>query len=259
MITLSTHRRGSLGTKIFIHGLLGSGDDWTETINRIEGDYTCLTIDLPSHGSAPDLPPSITSFEGVIHQIGASLKDTLTESLHGIGYSLGGRILLGLTKHYPELFERLTFVSTFPGFEDEPARDARLESDLRWRALMKTLDTETFLTRWYAQETFHSEMWSDETRARILASRVGLALPRTASFFEATSSAKMPNYRPLLDSITTATTFIAGERDVKYVRIGEDLVTRNPRINRAVIAGCGHAIPLEDPAVLAKKVIETSI
>lgn len=252
MITLSTHRRGSAGTKLFIHGLLGSGDDWIETIKGIESDCPCLTLDLPAHGNAPELNAVITSFEGVIHQIGASLKQSITKPVHGIGYSLGGRILLGLTHHYPELFERLTFISTFPGFEDQSARDARWESDLRWSSRMKSLDTETFLSQWYAQETFHSGLWSDETRTRILASRGPLSLARIASFFELTSAAKMPSYWPLLGSLTLPTTFIAGDRDLKYVQIGEELASLNPRIHLSIVPQCGHAVPLENPSFLAK-------
>lgn len=252
MITISTHRRGTGHTKLFIHGLLGSGEDWTETIKAIEGDYTSLTIDLPAHGSAPEINTAVTSFEGVIHQIGASLKEVLTVPVHGIGYSLGGRILLGLTHHYPEIFERLTFISTFPGFEDQSSRDARWQSDLKWSSLMSTLDTETFLTRWYEQETFHSEMWNGEIRKKILSSRASLQLSRMASFFEVTSAAKMPNYWSLLESITVPTTFIAGERDLKYVRIGEQLTTSSPRIHLSIVPRCGHAIPLESPQALAK-------
>jgi len=252
MNTISTYRRGSAGIKLFIHGLLGSGDDWTETIKGIESDSTCLTIDLPSHGNAPDLPTTITSFEGAIHQIGASLKETITTPIHGIGYSLGGRILLGLTNHYPELFDRLTFISTFPGFKDEGTRNARWESDLRWSALMRALDSETFLPRWYAQETFHSEMWSEEIRTRILASRASVSLSRMASFFELTSAARMPSYWSLLESLTIPTTFIAGERDLKYVQIGEEIASRNPHINLSIMPGCGHAVALENPQTLAK-------
>ncbi len=258
MITLSTHRRGTpdpmitTGTKLFIHGLLGSGEDWNETIKGIGSNCTCVTADLPAHGKAPEVPPTSTSFEGVIHEIGGALTETLTKPLHGIGYSLGGRVLLGLTQYYPELFERLTFISTFPGFESESIRHARWESDLKWSSLMGSLDTDTFLTRWYAQETFHSERWNDETRAKILSSRSSLSLSGIAPFFEATSAAKMPSYWSLLDSITIPTRFIAGERDLKYVQIGQELAERNPSIHPFVVPGCGHAVPLESPVLLAK-------
>jgi pimeloyl-ACP methyl ester carboxylesterase len=73
-----------------------------------------------------------------------------------------------------------------------------------------------------------------------------------ASFFEVTSAAKMPSYWPLLDSLTIPTTFIAGERDLKYVTIGKELVSHNPEMQLTVVPVCGHAVPLESPALLAK-------
>jgi 2-succinyl-6-hydroxy-2,4-cyclohexadiene-1-carboxylate synthase len=252
MISLSLRRRGAAGTKLFIHGFLGSGEDWAETINQIESDCSCVTLDLPSHGKAPELASSITSFEDVIQAIGESLKESLSQPVHGIGYSLGGRILLGLTLRYPDLFNRLTFISTFPGFQEQSARNTRWESDLRWSSLLRSLDNETFLTQWYAQETFQSAMWSDATRAKFLGARSALALPTVARLFEATSAAKMPSHWLFLQSLLVQTTFIAGERDVKYVEIGKELVTRNPRIHLEIVPQCGHAIPLEDPTALAK-------
>jgi 2-succinyl-6-hydroxy-2,4-cyclohexadiene-1-carboxylate synthase len=252
MTHISLHRRGTVGTKLFIHGFLGSGQDWQETIVGLASDDTCYTLDLPSHGDAGENSPHLTSFEDVIIEIGTALQKECTDPLHGIGYSLGGRILLGLTHRYPELFSRLTLVSTFPGFQDDNARDARWESDLRCSELLRTLDTETFLVRWYEQETFHSARWNDQTRGKVRASRASISLPRLASFFEVTSAAKMPNYWPLLTALSIPTTFVAGERDLKYVRIGEELATSNPNIRLEVIPDCGHAIPLEAPAMLAK-------
>ena len=252
MTHISLHRRGTAGTKLFVHGFLGSGQDWRETIAGLASDDTCYTLDLPSHGDAPELSSLVTSFDDVLVQIGNELKKQACTPLHGIGYSLGGRVLLGLTHRYPELFNRLSLISTFPGFADEDARRARWESDLRWSELLRTLDTETFLARWYEQETFHTKEWSDTTRAQILSSRATLSLPRLGSFFEVTSAAKMPNYWPLITSLSTPTTVVVGERDLKYVRIGEELTTRNPNIRLVVLPDCGHAIPLEAPNILAK-------
>jgi 2-succinyl-6-hydroxy-2,4-cyclohexadiene-1-carboxylate synthase len=252
MTHIFLHRRGTAGTTLFIHGFLGSGQDWQETIAGLASDDTCYTLDLPSHGDAGEISTRLTSFEDVIIEIGTALKKECPDPLHGIGYSLGGRILLGLTHRYPELFSRLTLVSTFPGFQDNNARDARWESDLRWSELLRTLDTETFLARWYEQETSHCAQWNDQPRARILSSRSSLSLPRLASFFEATSAAKMPNYWPLLSSLSIPTTFVVGERDQKYMRIGEELTTRNPNIRLVILPECGHAIPLEAPETLAK-------
>jgi 2-succinyl-6-hydroxy-2,4-cyclohexadiene-1-carboxylate synthase len=62
----------------------------------------------------------------------------------------------------------------------------------------------------------------------------------------------MPNYWPLLSSLSIPTNFIVGERDLKYVRIGEEVTTSNPNIRLRVVPKCGHAIPLEAPDVLAK-------
>jgi 2-succinyl-6-hydroxy-2,4-cyclohexadiene-1-carboxylate synthase len=253
MTHLVRHRTGESTTKLFLHGLLGSGHDWSNTIAALTQDSTCLTLDLPSHGSASELEPHVASFEDVIHQIGSALSATLTTRVHGIGYSLGGRILLGLTKHYPTLFTQLTFISAFPGFEDESARTARIASDRTWSSLMRSLETESFLARWYAQDLFRSDAWSAQLRERILSTRATLNLPRIAPFFEVTSSAKMPSYWSVIDSLAIPTTFVVGERDLTYLRLSSTVAARNPRIRVEVIQGCAHAIHLENPDMLAQR------
>lgn len=237
---------------LFLHGLLGSGSDWSETIKALGDPIACATLDLPSHGDSQEIAPLVTSFEEVIDVIGTALKESIAKPLHGVGYSLGGRILLGLTQTFPELFSKLTFISTFPGFRDDRERAARWESDLQWSKLLRTLDTQTFLARWYAQGIFASEQWSDSTRERICNARSSLSLPRIAQFFELTSAAKMPSYWEHLASLTIPTTFIAGERDSKYMRIGQELAALNPAITLTILDECAHAIPLEAPRKLAK-------
>ena len=62
----------------------------------------------------------------------------------------------------------------------------------------------------------------------------------------------MPNYWPLLSSLSIPTTFVVGARDLKYLQIGEELTTGNPNIRLKVIPECGHAIPLEAPELLSE-------
>jgi 2-succinyl-6-hydroxy-2,4-cyclohexadiene-1-carboxylate synthase len=44
---------------------------------------------------------------------------------------------------------------------------------------------------------------------------------------------------------------VAGERDAKYVEIGEQLVAALPRAELVVVPGAGHGLPREAPEALA--------
>ena len=44
---------------------------------------------------------------------------------------------------------------------------------------------------------------------------------------------------------------LAGERDAKYVALGERLVAALPAATLTIVPGAGHALPLEAPAAVA--------
>jgi pimeloyl-ACP methyl ester carboxylesterase len=46
-------------------------------------------------------------------------------------------------------------------------------------------------------------------------------------------------------------TVLAGELDAKFVALGERLARALPRGELRVVAGAGHALPLEAPAAIA--------
>jgi len=45
---------------------------------------------------------------------------------------------------------------------------------------------------------------------------------------------------------------VAGERDTKFVKLGERLVAALPAARLHVVAGVGHGVPREAPAELAR-------
>jgi 2-succinyl-6-hydroxy-2,4-cyclohexadiene-1-carboxylate synthase len=252
-LALTQLRSGdSRASTLFIHGLLGSSEDWRETITTFDSPGTCLGLDLPAHGSAAGAPLPFSSFEDFIDALGEALIKEFPAPLHGIGYSLGGRILIGLSQHFPTLFSRLSIISAFPGFLDDKEREARRLSDQRWSELLTTLDTPQFLEMWYAQETFGRSQWNDETLQRVLQARASLSLPHIAAFFDLTSAARMPSYWEHLATTPTPVTFIAGARDKRYVTIASALKELRPSLTVRIVENAAHALPLEAPADLGK-------
>ncbi|MGD1057652.1 MAG: 2-succinyl-6-hydroxy-2,4-cyclohexadiene-1-carboxylate synthase, partial [Solirubrobacteraceae bacterium] len=54
-----------------------------------------------------------------------------------------------------------------------------------------------------------------------------------------------------LSELRMAVTVIVGERDAKYVSIGQRMVDGLPDARLLVVAG-GHGLPLENPAAIAQ-------
>jgi 2-succinyl-6-hydroxy-2,4-cyclohexadiene-1-carboxylate synthase len=78
---------------LFLHGFMGSAEDWVETVAELKERYYCLAVDLPGHGSSLGLAyPDSYTIEGAARAV-CDLLDSLGISAPVLaGYSMGGRL-----------------------------------------------------------------------------------------------------------------------------------------------------------------------
>ena len=88
-------------TLVFLHGFLGTKEDWNEIISYLEPKYNCFALDLPGHGSTPYC-------EDWEEDIFEEIADFSTP-IHLIGYSMGGRVAMRLIDKYPKIFAKKIF------------------------------------------------------------------------------------------------------------------------------------------------------
>lgn len=106
---------------VFLHGFLGSPEDWEEVIRHLPG-YNCEALLYPFKMPADAI---------------------------AIGYSMGGRIAL---RHPgPKIL-----LSTHPGLQTPAEKIERLKNEQRWREKLRTSSMEDFLKAWYDQPLFSS-------------------------------------------------------------------------------------------------------
>lgn len=76
---------------VWLHGLLGSGEDWLP-VAELCGDYPSLLVDLPGHGKSAAL--TTLGFADISHQLAQTLQANGIREYWLAGYSLGGRIAM---------------------------------------------------------------------------------------------------------------------------------------------------------------------
>lgn len=96
---------------LFIHGLLGSHENWTHLVDRLDTEHRVLIPDLFGHGASakPVGDYSVGSHAAILRD----LLDRLgigTVTL--VGHSLGGGIAMQFCYLFPERVEALVLVST---------------------------------------------------------------------------------------------------------------------------------------------------
>ncbi|HEY1045626.1 MAG TPA: alpha/beta fold hydrolase [Bacteroidia bacterium] len=82
-------------TIFFLHGALGSANDWNKVIQLLENEVNCIAIDFPGHGQYSE-----SNNANSIGQLSAYLRDKIAEvksnDIAIVGYSMGGYVALNL-------------------------------------------------------------------------------------------------------------------------------------------------------------------
>lgn len=228
---------------------MGTPADWRGVIQHVPLGEPVLAPTIPGHAGRP-LPEGELSLERV--------ADTLMEELPPrsvlVGYSMGGRLALTAAVRHPDRVKRLVLVSASVGIDDESDWQERLALD-RARAESIREDFQSFLEDWYRMPLFSSLATSKEDVTRIVAGRLEGDPDALARVVVELSPGNQPDYRQALRDLTFPVLLVAGALDSSYVSQNESLATE-PHITARTVAGCGHAVHLEAPDILAEMIFE---
>lgn len=215
-------KKGGGPPLVFLHGFLGSHADFYPLVSYL-GPRFCVGIDLPGHGNTPFTRDFFGTFP------------LFAEKIHLIGYSMGGRLALQYALKYPERIESLTLISTHPGLKTPLEKEERLKYDALWAEKMVKLPMKEFLKSWYLQPIFDGFMPDLTTRE----TNNPLSLKETLLFY----SLGKQDYFPIENN---ASIFL-GEKDLKF---------RNLYSRATIIPNAAHAVHLENPKELARRIDE---
>jgi 2-succinyl-6-hydroxy-2,4-cyclohexadiene-1-carboxylate synthase len=236
---------------VLLHGFTGRGDSWREVISLVPDPWQTVTPELLGHG--PEDPGrQVESFAGEVDRLAGLIRTGEFAPCHLVGYSLGGRLALGLALRHPELVARLTLVGAHPGLALEAERDARRSRDETWARMLEEEGLEPFLEAWERQPLFASQGRLPEERRvaqrRLRRSHHAEGLARALRIL---GLANMPGYRPLLGSMTQPVQLVVGELDAKFRGLAQEMHDLLPTSTCHLIPGVGHNVLLEAPEVLA--------
>ncbi len=213
----------------------------------------------------PGFTQTAASWRGVLDVVGetcdtaafdiparSSLQDTLVAiAAHGrkaiyVGYSMGGRLCLRLALDRPDLVEALVLVSTSPGIADAKERAARVTADEELARSVERDGVDAFLTRWMAQPMFASV----PPDAPGLSERRRLDPAYLASSLRLLGTGAMEPMWHRLRELRMPVALVTGTRDVKFEDIALRMLGRMSARTVHIRLEGGHALPLEQPAVL---------
>ena len=233
---------------VLLHGFSGTRRAWDGVAARLHPErYLPKALDLPGHGDASDahgVGGEAITFAGCVSHVLARAPERFVLC----GYSLGGRVALHVALVAPERVARLVLVSTTAGIEDPTERAQRHLSDHQLAERLETVPFEDFIERWRNQPLFAEDppdvgksAREDQRRNRPEA---------LAAVLRGVGSGEMEPLWDRLPELTMPVTVLAGDRDAKFLALGERMVGLLSDAELVIVPG-GHGLPLENPAAVA--------
>jgi 2-succinyl-6-hydroxy-2,4-cyclohexadiene-1-carboxylate synthase len=239
---------------LLLHGFTGSPRSW-EGIAPDPDAVELIAPALVGHRDAADR--GVSGFEAEVDRI-AGLADGRAR-LHVAGYSLGGRIALGLLVRHPHLTTSATLIGAHPGLATEAERHARQEADEAWCRTLEQRGLRAFVEAWEAQPLFATRAYLQPRRlAAWHRDRLGHEAPGLVRSLRTTGLGRMPDHGEDLARIKVPVRLMVGEHDHKFRTLAERMARVLPCATLEVVPGAGHNLLIERPERVAAVLEEES-
>jgi 2-succinyl-6-hydroxy-2,4-cyclohexadiene-1-carboxylate synthase len=234
---------------VLLHGFTGSKDSWRLLLGGLAGSRRVLAVDLPGHGgTAASEDPAADSLGATADLIAQALASLGISRFSLLGYSLGGRIALGLALDHPRRVDRLLLESASAGLADPEERALRRRADEELAERIERHGIEGFVDRWEATALFATQarlpaaVREDLRRRRLACSPAGLA-----ASLRAAGTGAQPWLGERLAELALPVCVVAGALDEKFCAIGVWMAARIPGARFEIVPEAGHAPHLEQP------------
>lgn len=233
----------------FVHGFLGSKNDWVKIVDAIGDRFHAVAFDLPGFGdseiSLHDFHYSEIFLVEVLKQLisAFSAKEKIL-----CGYSMGGRAALSFAVQHCPLIDKLILESTTAGIESPAERIERISDDEKLCEMISNDGFEKFLEYWDSLPLFSSQKKMNHSLVEaIRAERMKLDPAAMINSLKNFGTGRMNSHWNLLAGITIPVLLITGEFDEKFISINKKMSNVLPRAKHEIVKNAGHNCHLEKP------------
>jgi 2-succinyl-6-hydroxy-2,4-cyclohexadiene-1-carboxylate synthase len=241
--------RGNGPPLVLLHGFTGSAASWSPVSCDLASSHRVIAIDIIGHGaSSAPVDRSRYTFQQALQDLAEVTAQLGITRASWLGYSMGGRLALGMALDYPDLVSSLILVSATAGIHDEHERHQRTEADQAIARRIEATGVEAFVDEWErlpiweSQRTLPDEVSRAQRDIRLGNRAVGLA-----NSLRGMGQGVQPSYWDRLGEIEAPVLLMVGALDRKYVGIAGQMGVRIVDATLSVVPGAGHAVHLERP------------
>ena len=233
-------------TILFLHGFTGKFQDFSSVIFLLSKNYCCLAVDLPGHGETRVIgDESCYNMTNTAQALIELLDDLQIGKCLLLGYSMGGRLALYMTLHFPERFEKVVLESASPGLKTEKERSHRLQADLQLAQKLENSKIKDFLLNWYDRPLFKS-LKNSPNFDKLIESRLANNPLELAKSLRNMGTGNQPSLWEKLSQNQIPILLLAGEYDDKFTTINTEIASLCPAASLEIVPKVGHNIHFEN-------------
>jgi 2-succinyl-6-hydroxy-2,4-cyclohexadiene-1-carboxylate synthase len=243
--------RGQGPALVLLHGFTGCGASWARHAEVYAREFTCVAVDLPGHGET-DSPadPARYTMERVVEDLVTLCGELRMGRAAWLGYSMGGRLALGVGVLAPQVVSALVLEGASPGLSSAAERAARVASDEALAARLERDGLEPFIDFWQSIPLFATQARLPvERREALRGQRLRNNPVGLANSLRGMGQGSQPPLLGRLGMVRAPTLLIAGEEDTKFRALAEEMAAALPAARCAFIPNAGHAAHFERPEV----------
>ncbi|TYG79762.1 hypothetical protein ES288_D02G162700v1 [Gossypium darwinii] len=264
-------QRNNGSTILFLHGFLGTNEEWVPIMHAISGSARCISVDLPGHGATKikncgddkAALRSLLSIEIIADLLLKLIEHVTPDKVTLVGYSMGARIALYMALKFSDKIEGAVILSGSPGLEDAVARKIRRAKDDSKARSIVTHGLQLFLNTWYSGGLWKSLRSHPYFNHIVVRRSVHDDLQGLARVLSGLSPGRQPSLWEDLKHCKVPLMLVVGENDEKFKRvalkmwheIGHDRDDAVSKLHQMVVVpSCGHAVHLENPLPIIRLV-----
>ena len=219
---------------MFLHGFGATPRVW----DVLDGDAFGADVPpLAGHGG-----PAASDFDVEVDRLAARIEQPTTVA----GYSLGGRMALGLACRHPYKVSRLILIGTHPGLDGPDARLRRIAEDDALADDLERRGLDRFFAEWDARPLFAK---------RRPPCRDGLEARSLARAMRSFSLGRMPSRWLGLSRLPMPVCWVAGSLDAKFLHLAHQAAKHSPLARVVEVDGADHDVLSCEPQ-LVRRLIE---
>ncbi|MEU7721047.1 alpha/beta fold hydrolase [Streptomyces tibetensis] len=258
-VTLSYTRRGSGEPLLLLHGIGHHRQVWDPVMSALAAERDVIAVDLPGCGESPALPDGMAHDLPTMSTVLTALFGALEiDRPHVAGNSLGGLLALDLAR--AQLVRSVTALSP-AGFWNEAERRYAFTVLTAMRQIARRMPpplvermARPALGRTLLTSTIYARPGRRSPEAVVAET---LALARAQGFSETLRSGRTVQFTD--DIVGTPVTVAWGDRDRLLIpRQGVRAKGVIPGARLVRLPGCGHVPMNDDPALVARVVLDGS-